>query len=41
MVIQDGDTALHLAAHKDHPGCVEVLLDKGANVTAKDDVSGE
>ena len=41
MVIQYGYTALHCAAMRGRPDCVEVLLDKGADVMAKGEVSGE
>ena len=41
VVIQDKKTALHYAAYGGHPDCVEVLLDKGADVMAKNKVSGE
>ena len=41
VVIQYGYTALHYAAYGGHPGCVEVLLTKGADVMATMHVSGE
>ena len=40
MLIQDGDTALHFAAKGGHPDSVEVLITNGADVMAKDGVSG-
>ena len=41
VVIQGGWMALHWAASGGHRDCVEVLLDKGADVMAKNKVSGE
>ena len=38
VVIQDGDTALMLASCKGHTAVVELLLQHGADVNAKDDV---
>ena len=40
VVIQDDDTALHSAAAGGHVDCVEVLITKGADVMAKNKVSG-
>ena len=41
VVIQNGRTALHEAAAGGHLDCVKVLLTKGADVMAKEKVSGE
>ena len=41
MVILNFQNALFRAAEGGHPDCVEVLLDKGADVMATDKVSGE
>ena len=38
---QDGDTPLHIAALKGHATVVEQLLAAGADMEAKDVVSGE
>ena len=36
---QDGSTALHWAAGQGHTAVVTVLLDRGADITATDNVS--
>ena len=36
--MQNGDTALTLAAGAGHPGCVRLLLKRGANKEATDNV---
>ncbi|KAJ8899683.1 hypothetical protein K2173_019381 [Erythroxylum novogranatense] len=36
-VVEDGDTALHLVCLYGHFSCVQLLLEKGANLEAKDD----
>ena len=41
VVIQGGYTALHRAANKGHLDCLELLIDKGADVMATNNVSGE
>ena len=41
VIFQIGYTALHLAAVGGHVACVEVLLDKGSDVMAKDKVRDE
>ena len=38
-VLQDQETALHYAADYGKNDCVKLLLDRGATVDAKDDVS--
>ena len=37
--IQNGDTALHIAASKEDPKCAQVLIQNGASVNARDKVS--
>ena len=38
-VVQDGKTALLLASHYGHSECVKLLLDRGADLTIKKNVS--
>jgi hypothetical protein len=38
-VPQDGHTPLHIAAYKGHDAVVRVLVEAGADATAKDKVS--
>ena len=38
VVIQDGDTALYMAAQEGYKEVVELLLQHGADVNAKDEV---
>ena len=38
VILQFGYTALHWAAKGGHVACLEVLLDKGSDVMAKDEV---
>ena len=40
LSLQDGWTALMMASHAGHMECVQVLLDKGADVNKQDKVSG-
>ena len=40
LSLQRGETALMMASHAGHMECVQVLLDKGADVNMKDMVSG-
>ena len=39
--MQDGSTALRLASHFGHKAVCKLLVDKGADTEAKDNVSGE
>ena len=40
LSLQDGETALMKASEAGHIECVQVLLDKGADVNMQDNVSG-
>ena len=40
LLIQNGWTALMMASMEEHMECVQVLLDKGADVNMQDKVSG-
>ena len=39
MFLQDQQTPLHVAAEQDHADIVKVLLEEGADVNVKDEVS--
>ena len=40
LSLQDGDTPLMVASREGHDGCVQLLLDRGAQVDHQNKVSG-
>ena len=39
LSLQDGDTPLMVATHEGHVGCVQLLLDRGAQIDHQNKVS--